>query len=105
MQDLKYSPQSLIAYYKKYQGCMTGQENSCKYTCDSCEFDCRIDQHEHCRAAIDLLETVDVVRHGKWSFDSYTAKYGKPYRCSECGEEHADTYEYCPDCGAKMDKK
>ena len=104
MQDLKYSPQSLITYYKKYKGCMTGQENSCKYTCDNCEFDCRIDQHEHCRAVIELLETVEVVRHGKWNFDSYTAKYGNPYRCSECGEEHADTYEYCPDCGAKMDK-
>lgn len=65
-----------------------------------------LDQHKRCLAVIELLETVEVVRlrHGKWKFDSYTAKYGTPYCCSECGEEHADTYKYCPDCGAKMDK-
>ena len=58
--------------------------------------------------AIDALESAPVadvkeVIHGEWKVDSYTAKYGNPYRCSECREEHADTYQYCPNCGAKMD--
>lgn len=49
--------------------------------------------------------TVDAapVVHGEWRLDLYTAKYGNPYRCSECKEEYGDTYNYCPNCGAKMD--
>ena len=42
---------------------------------------------------------------GKWEFDMYTARYGNPYRCSNCGEESADTYNYCPHCGSNMIKE
>lgn len=51
------------------------------------------------------LPTVDAVPvvYGRWEFDAYTAKYGKPYRCSECKEEYTDTRNYCPECGARMD--
>ena len=44
----------------------------------------------------------DIIPQGRWEFDSYTAKYGNPYRCSQCKEEHDDTHNYCPNCGAKM---
>lgn len=27
------------------------------------------------------------------------------YRCSSCGERHADKHAFCPDCGAKMYEK
>ena len=42
-------------------------------------------------------------RHGRWVFDAFTAKVGVPYRCSICKEEYNDTYNYCPNCGVKMD--
>ena len=57
--------------------------------------------------------TVDAepVRHGKYigtEFDGYAD--GCPvyyeWKCSECGcvfEEEEPTYNYCPNCGAKMD--
>lgn len=42
------------------------------------------------------------VRYGEWVFDSFTAKYARPYRCSRCHEEHADSYNFCHNCGADM---
>ncbi len=55
---------------------------------------------------IDAAPTItpeDCRPHGRWEFDSYTAKYGNPYRCSQFKEEYDDTHNYCPHCGAKMD--
>lgn len=54
--------------------------------------------------------TIDAepVKHGKWMEIIETNELGEPYQsgvyCSECG--HIDCYEsnYCPDCGARMDK-
>ena len=46
---------------------------------------------------------VALVVHGRWDFDAFTAKYGNPYRCSRCKEEYADTHNFCPNCGARMD--
>lgn len=46
------------------------------------------------------------VRHGRW------VKRGQEIYCSECGEESGYTWagasrysDYCPNCGAKMDKE
>lgn len=52
---------------------------------------------------IDNAPTVDAepVRHGYW----VEAKYPL-FTCSECGATYQDTgygYNYCPNCGAKMD--
>lgn len=44
----------------------------------------------------------EAVSHGEWIFDSFTAKFGNPYRCSRCNEEFHDAYNFCPNCGAKM---
>lgn len=47
-------------------------------------------------------------KHGKWIEMIEVNELGEPYQagvyCSECG--HTDCYEpnYCPDCGARMDK-
>ena len=61
---------------------------------------------------IDNAPTVEAVpvRHGKYigtEFDGYAD--GCPvyyeWKCSECGcvfEEEEPTYNYCPNCGAKM---
>ena len=52
---------------------------------------------------IDNAPTVEAepVRHGHW----VEAKYPL-FTCSECGATYQDTgysYNYCPNCGAKMD--
>ena len=57
---------------------------------------------------IDLMSTADVeeVRHGKWIAE---IEDWMKWTCSECGwSERTDIhvrlgYNYCPDCGAKMD--
>ena len=52
--------------------------------------------------------SAEPVRHGKWMEIIEVNELGEPYQsgvyCSECG--HTDCYEpnYCPDCGARMDK-
>ena len=38
------------------------------------------------------------VRHGRW--ESYTKNLGE---CSNCGYVVSIRYDYCPNCGAKMD--
>jgi len=40
-----------------------------------------------------------------WQKIRYTGKWIKTehgFRCSECGEEAASQFSYCPDCGASM---
>lgn len=56
------------------------------------------------------IETPSDVKHGKWiehpHFNFEGGYSGSNYGCSECGYD--DAYEelnYCPDCGAKMDKE
>ena len=62
------------------------------------------------------LPTADVaeVRHGKWVIEKKMFPYIYPkWSCSECGEETTETtgwgtkprYNYCPNCGAIMDKE
>lgn len=52
------------------------------------------------------LKPVDAVpvRHGKWVDDSNGIEGAWNY-CSVCGEQAIDLYDYCPNCGAKMDGK
>lgn len=54
------------------------------------------------------MPTADVVevRHGRWAVKDlndplYESK--KAPHCSVCGEMSFIRYDYCPDCGAKMD--
>lgn len=56
--------------------------------------------------------TVDAepVRHGKWAHKYYPTVWygpGEPpeWICSECQDRAYNTYDYCPNCGAKMDLK
>lgn len=44
------------------------------------------------------------VRHGKWIPTGKNLWYTK-YRCSECDNYVFLLYNYCPHCGAKMNKK
>lgn len=64
------------------------------------------------KTAIRRLPSADVapVRHGKYigtEFDGYADGCPAYYewKCSECGcmfEEEEPTYNYCPNCGARM---
>ena len=56
---------------------------------------------------IDIIPAADVVtvRHGRWiEQEKYT--FGTMYDCSICGDRILDNgheWNYCPNCGAKMD--
>ena len=44
------------------------------------------------------------VRHGYWSFFRSIAGDEYTFECSECNEWADRRHNYCPDCGAKMDR-
>ena len=56
----------------------------------------------------DVVEVVREVVRGEWVEDiAYYDEDGCPCivtRCSNCGEAYP-TYNYCPNCGAKMDER
>jgi len=57
---------------------------------------------------IKKMPTMDAVpvKHAHWIFDPKDAiemMFTLP-KCSECGAESADSGNYCPNCGARMDK-
>ena len=58
-----------------------------------------------CDAIIDA-PTIDAepVRHGKW-IDKSGGIEGAWNHCSVCGERAIELYDYCPNCGAKMDEE
>ena len=52
--------------------------------------------------------TADVVevKHGRWIEKDLFSMYHKVHNCSECGEpvyDNGKPFNYCPNCGAKMD--
>lgn len=62
--------------------------------------------NEYADDITDRLPTADVqeVRHGKWKYDNIALK------CSECDkwlviEQGTADMNFCPHCGAKMDKE
>jgi hypothetical protein len=64
-------------------------------------------------AAIDIARcrvgdapTIDATpaRHGEWRIVNVPKKWGGPtLRCSECNTGTTYKWNYCPNCGAKMD--
>ena len=54
--------------------------------------------------------TIDPVKHGWWLLEPYVGKHAtlKVLRCSECDNPVTELpdgkdYNYCPNCGARMD--
>ena len=58
------------------------------------------------RSLIDKMPTVDAVRHGHWKVEEWI----NTIFCSECGnswhimDNDTETFNYCPNCGARMDE-
>lgn len=48
-------------------------------------------------------EDVAPVVHAKWE-EGYDGAYNGTFKCSNCGKLHSKA-NYCPNCGAKMDKE
>ena len=57
------------------------------------------DYHQYMRNVLRSVESADVapVRHGRWDSDMSGAW------CSVCGEYSEGEWNYCPNCGARMD--
>ena len=50
-----------------------------------------------------IVDAVHVV-HGRWIESTNTDYMMSQFTCSECGVKYiAKTWNYCPNCGAKMD--
>lgn len=75
----------------------------------------QFDKATHC---VDAMPTVDAVpvRHGKWIIRDNPGTGWYRITCSECGEDVTSTapcigffpnakvsWDYCPNCGARMD--
>ena len=56
------------------------------------------------KETLDAVPTVDPVKRGHWK---RTKAYPNIIICDECGEafEQRELWNYCPNCGAKMDKE
>ena len=85
-------------------------DDSCLYGAEKCEWAHAIQALEKVQAfeAIGTIEEFKALKEknepkkAKWKFNNFTAKFGKPYHCSNCDEEFGDTYNYCPNCGCDM---
>ena len=66
------------------------------------KFDCIMNENRCINTAADVAP----VRHGRWiEQEKYT--FGVMYDCSICDDRILDnghSWNYCPNCGAKMDK-
>ena len=67
-----------------------------------------IDGGDFCNISANMLRKIpaaDVVevQHGRWKWDGFV--YDAPWQCSECGTFSEYESNYCPNCGAKMDKE
>lgn len=54
---------------------------------------------------IEMMPTVDPVKHGRWIYHQYKEFPIGRYECSVCGARHDMPWDYCPNCGAKMDEE
>ena len=52
------------------------------------------------------IKSAEPIKHGRWI--KYNKGFGFSHKCSFCdftiAEQWVDLYNYCPNCGAKMDE-
>lgn len=61
-----------------------------------------LEQYRAIGTVSEFRQLKEKAKKAEWIFDDFTAKFGNPYRCSNCEEEFGDTYNYCPNCGCDM---
>jgi len=63
-------------------------------------------QYDSDRLAIETVSSADVqpVRHGKWEKKWHSVFKGDLPCCSVCHSFNAFRWDYCPNCGARMDE-
>lgn len=47
-------------------------------------------------------DALEKARTGVWLYSSF---FGGCYRCSVCGHDQASKTDFCPECGAKMERE
>ena len=66
-------------------------------------------EHDHFFKMIMSVPIEDVAKvvHGRWVLKKTMIRspFAKNAYCSECLEETSYAHNYCPNCGAKMDKE
>lgn len=85
------------------------QLEMCKTNANPLDYNTKATYAE-CIAMLKAAEVVEAepIRHGRWAHGCYpTVWYGSgeppEWICSLCHDYTYDTYDYCPNCGAKMD--
>ena len=82
--------------------------------CNDADMKARRDEALNAVACVVNAPTADVVevRHGRWipTYHTYYNRDGAcqiadEFHCSECGIYSRDEFNYCPNCGAKMDER
>lgn len=73
----------------------------CDFDCDSCSIDTLV---QHLCYYEDMIESGKMVeqKHGRWIKKQYVG-YEPFYLCSVCEKIHDQEYNFCNNCGAKMD--
>lgn len=85
---------------------------NCNYTCSDCVHQNKAYEEEPCHSCFNNDGAgYEPVMHGKWVHEGVDYMTGQecwsrlPCFCSECKQEtRAYFHNYCPNCGAKMDK-
>lgn len=90
---------------------------NCKQSARSCQYDREFSRMDFCEW-LDDAPTIDAVpvRHGEWEQVEVIAYDGismndDAVRCAVCGHVEQSVYwartyyHYCPNCGARMDRK
>ncbi len=85
-----------LAWLKSCLNCKMRKE--CQRHCGKVVHDC--DHWEYGDSTVDAVEVV----HGRWIWTvTGEEDYEQYYRCSKCNDHMYSEYNYCPNCGAKMD--
>lgn len=97
LSDLRF-----IVKYEKRHGSVSDEEKA----------KAKLEKMNEVICLVKSVPTADVqkVRYGKWMYEDSDLGWAD-YKCSECGiiihtdVQDEDLYDFCPYCGAKMDKE
>lgn len=90
------------------------KQASMKAICDGCFKSRAVDLELRCRGTCDAIDTLqqqptidaEPVRHGRWILKILPIGGGDKimsYLCSECDRYTNMKFDFCPNCGARMD--